>query len=114
MRLKELKRKDAETLTLLWIDGHQGPVSLRSLRDACPCAGCQGESVLLKTYTPPDRDTSGVGRYVLLSAVPVGSYALKMSWQDGHDLGIYTWAYLRSLCECAECMAKRPLMKGGE
>lgn len=88
---------------LTWDDGHEGPISLRALRDACPCAGCKGETVLFRTYVPPEADTSAPGRYVLKGAVPVGSYALKLIWGDGHEMGMYTWEHLRSLCECSEC-----------
>jgi hypothetical protein len=35
----------------------------------------------------------------------VGKYALKFSWNDNHDLGIYSWFYLREVCPCAECAA---------
>jgi DUF971 family protein len=30
---------------------------------------------------------------------PVGHYALRIRFSDGHDTGIYTWRYLRELGE---------------
>jgi len=30
---------------------------------------------------------------------PIGSYALRLSFSDGHDRGIYPWSYLRELAE---------------
>jgi DUF971 family protein len=42
-----------------------------------------------------------------LAAEAVGKYALKFSWSDRHDLGIYSWFYLREVCPCAECVAAR-------
>ena len=39
----------------------------------------------------------------LTNVVAVGSYALTIVWEDGHDYGIYNWHYLRALCPCAEC-----------
>jgi DUF971 family protein len=33
----------------------------------------------------------------------VGNYALSLKWFDGHDSGIYSFKYLRSLCRCAQC-----------
>lgn len=92
-----------ERLALLWDDGHQGLIPLRSLRDQCPCAGCQGETVLLKSYKPeptPDKP----GKYKVVGAQQVGSYALSVSWADGHQTGIYTWETLRALCECPSCL----------
>jgi len=40
-----------------------------------------------------------------LSAEGIGKYAIKFSWNDGHDLGIYSWKLLRELCPCEECKA---------
>jgi DUF971 family protein len=91
-----------EWLVIAWDDGHEGRISLHSLREQCPCAGCQGETVMLKTYKPeltPDKP----GKYKLVGAQQVGAYALSVSWADGHQTGIYTWETLRSLCECAAC-----------
>ena len=36
----------------------------------------------------------------------VGSYALTIVWEDGHDYGIYNWHYLRALCPCPDDRAK--------
>jgi DUF971 family protein len=33
------------------------------------------------------------------SVEPVGSYAIRIYWSDGHNTGIYTWELLRSLAE---------------
>lgn len=94
-------------MSISWDDGHESRISLKRLRDRCPCAGCQGETVLLKTYVPPPVDTMVPGRYNLVGAEIVGSYALKLSWGDGHNLGLYTWEHLRNLCECAVCQARK-------
>ena len=91
-----------DTLSVLWDDGHQEIVSLRTLRDRCPCASCQGETVLLRSYKPPPQP-SLPGKYTLKGAEQVGSYALQLTWGDGHATGIYSWDLLRSLCECDEC-----------
>ncbi len=108
MTLKRLEQPDPASLRLLWDDGHEETVSLRSLRDACPCAGCKGESVLFREYVPPPAETDTPGRYELRGATPVGNYAIKFTWGDGHDQGMYTWERLRGLCECPECQRNRP------
>jgi DUF971 family protein len=38
--------------------------------------------------------------------VPVGHYAYKITWNDGHDTGIFTLEHLRELCQCAECLQR--------
>lgn len=101
----QIKLIEAGNLAMKWDDGHDGIVSLKSLRDNCPCASCKGETVLLKSYKPvavPEMP----GKYNLKGAEQVGSYALQMFWGDRHSTGLFTWDYLRSLCECPQCRAK--------
>jgi hypothetical protein len=38
-----------------------------------------------------------------LSAEAIGKYAIRFAWNDDHDLGIYSWRYLREVCPCQEC-----------
>lgn len=104
MYAKSLKQIIPGEISLVWNDNHVGRITLRTLREACPCAGCKGETVLFHTYSPPEPDRSLPGRYALRSVTPVGNYALKLTWQDGHDMGLYPWSLLRALCECDECL----------
>jgi len=94
-----------------WNDGHSSHYSFQFLRDACPCAMCNeereksgrrpGESPKLAPGALPM--FKATARPV--SAEGVGKYAIKFSWNDGHDLGIYSWKLLRELCRCEECEA---------
>lgn len=94
----KIARLESDTLSIEWNDGFKGTIQFRTLRDNCPCAGCQGETVLLKTYTPvPQPELPG--KYDLKGLNQVGSYALQAVWGDGHSTGLYTWERLRSLCE---------------
>ena len=34
----------------------------------------------------------------------VGSYAIRVTWTDGHDSGIYTYDWLRAHCPCEACV----------
>lgn len=101
MRLTSLHQVSAEELELGWDDGLRMKIPVRLIRDHCPCAGCAGETVLFKSYAPPPADTSVPGRYRLTGVEPVGGYALKFTWGDGHDLGLYTWDRLRDLARIA-------------
>jgi DUF971 family protein len=38
----------------------------------------------------------------------VGGYALTLKWFDGHASGIYSYQFLRSLCQCDACRAQKP------
>ena len=61
------------------------------LRVHSPSAAVQGHG--------PGHEVLQVGKQdVTVSAIePIGHYAIKPVFSDGHDSGIYTWAYLREL-----------------
>ena len=86
-------------LTIQWREGHRSEYPLRYLRDRCPCATC--------TETRGGADPSPFPMFQpalrLVSVEPVCRYALKLQWSDGHNTGIYSWEYLRSICPCPEC-----------
>ena len=42
----------------------------------------------------------------MLGVEPVGNYAIRIQWSDGHSSGIYSYDHLRRICECAECRAR--------
>ena len=100
MKIVKLKQSSESVFEALWDDGHDGLLHVNSLRDNCPCASCKGETVLMKSYVPPPADKTVPGRYQVTGIEPTGGYALKFRWGDGHDLGLYTWELLRSLCVC--------------
>ena len=94
-----------------WHDGHISHYNFPYLRDACPCAMCEEERS--KTGRRPGAPVPvAPGTLPMfkpspkpLSAEGVGKYAIKFSWNDNHDLGLYSWKFLREICPCAECKA---------
>jgi DUF971 family protein len=92
-----------------WKDGHKSEYGIEYLRDKCPCAGCTGAH-----GTPPREPTAGKAAGAspfqmykpalkMLGVEPVGNYAIRIDWNDGHNAGIYTWEHFREICPCAEC-----------
>src|SRR5690242_1048896 len=81
-------------LALQWEDGSEGYVPLRTLRLACPCAICSGERDLLGRQYGGQPQPLTEKSFVLTKCRLVGGYALQPSWADGHDSGIYSFAYL--------------------
>ncbi len=82
---------------IAWPGGAVATVAAKALRDACPCAGCieegTGRKILDPASIPDDIRAEGIE--------PVGNYAIKISWSDGHSTGLYTWQLLRDLCGVA-------------
>lgn len=96
-----------------WRDSHHSSYSFSYLRDACPCALCEEERGK-SGRAPGDPPKLAPGALPMfkpsakpISAEGVGRYAIKFSWNDGHELGIYSWAFLREWCPCAECKTAR-------
>ncbi len=100
-----------DALTIEWSDGHKGAYPYRYLRDKCPCATCT-ESGPPRAAAPNLLPILGVKPLKPLRAELVGRYALQIHWNDGHSTGIYSFDFLRSLCPCAECAAKRDSLSG--
>jgi DUF971 family protein len=79
-----------EVLEISWDDGHVSKFALRFLRGWCPCAVCQG-------HFQTEHKFIAVPKATLNDVEPVGSYAIKPIWADGHTSGIYAYEYLRKI-----------------
>jgi DUF971 family protein len=77
-------RMSRAALQLRWSD-HSLRLTARELRHACRCADCLARGV------------GTLEDVQLVGAVPVGRYGLQLRFSDGHDRGIYPWAFLESL-----------------
>jgi DUF971 family protein len=100
-------------MEIVWKDGHRSVYTFPFLRDACPCALCEDERTKAGRK-PGEASKLAPGALPMfkplvkaLSAEAVGKYALKFSFNDKHDLGIFSWFYLREVCPCADCVAAR-------
>jgi DUF971 family protein len=108
-----VKKSEGTGVEIDWKDGHQSSWNFAWLRNACPCATCNEErqhtgrkpgepkpraQALLMMYEAPARP---------LEVTPVGRYALRFKWNDGHESGIYSWEYLRRVCQCDVCKGAR-------
>jgi len=93
--------RGARVTEIDWADGHKGVYPHDILRGYCPCAGCQGHGGEIKFV-----ETSGIAQEIE-GIEQVGAYALSLEWFDGHASGIYSFSYLRSLCQCGTCKAAR-------
>jgi len=117
----KVHKTNGSTMDIVWNDGHQATYSFTYLRDCCPCALCNDERE--KQHRRPDQpsSTEDSGPLVMFKPIlrptevaPVGNYAIRFSWNDGHQHGIYSWDYLRDFCPCPECTFKRHSTDGLE
>lgn len=86
-----------QRLNIEWADGHASVFPLDGLRQACPCAECEGDKVeripkpsFLHIFRQKNRWTN-------VQIEKAGSVGLRITWDDGHSGGIYRWDRLREL-----------------
>jgi DUF971 family protein len=83
--------KDRRTLSIVFDDGAAYELPAELLRVMSPSAEVQGHS-------EAERKTVGGKRNVTIIKVDgVGNYAVRIGFDDMHDSGIYSWAFLRDL-----------------
>lgn len=88
--------KDKRTLIVSFDDGASYDLPAEVLRVLSPSAEVQGHS-------PEQRITVPGKKNVRISRLePVGNYAVRIVFDDGHDTGLYVWEYLRDLGESQE------------
>ncbi len=99
---------DGRTLTVAWDDGLRRPLSAELLRVESPSAEVQGHGPDQKTLVPGKRNVR------IRDVQEVGSYAIRLVFDDGHDTGIYTWSALRRFAEEGEALFAAYLAALGE
>lgn len=82
-----------------WEDGFESYINLKILREKCPCANCEGEKDVFGNIYKGENKPLNENSFLLNGIQPVGYYALRPYWKDGHHSGIYSFEMLRSLCE---------------
>lgn len=91
----EISQESNTQLRITWADGRVCNYEAPALRRVCPCAQCVDEWTGERTLKP-----EAVSQEIEISDLTiVGRYALNFIWSDGHQTGIYSFEYLRKLCE---------------
>jgi len=95
---REIMQDGDAALRITWADGLVCRYDAPVLRRACPCAQCvnewTGQRVLKADAVSDD--------LIISDMAIVGRYALNFVWSDKHETGIYSFRYLRELCEQTE------------
>jgi DUF971 family protein len=88
--------KERRAITVTFDDGASFALPAELLRVLSPSAEVQGHSPAERVTVP------GKKAVRILRLEPVGNYAARIVFDDGHDTGLYTWSYLRELGENKE------------
>lgn len=83
--------KDRRLLTVTFPEHEPFQLPAEMLRVLSPSAEVQGHSAEQRVTVPGKRN-------VAISRIePVGNYAVRITFDDGHDTGIFTWDYFHRL-----------------
>ena len=82
---------DRDSLRIAFKDGYTYDLPAEYLRVLSPSAEVQGHSAEQRVTVPGKRNVK------IRELKPVGKYAAKITFDDGHDTGLYTWSYLMDL-----------------
>ncbi len=85
--------KAGRVLHVVFDDGAHFALPAEFLRVESPSAEVQGHGPGRKT------PVSGRAHVGIIEILPEGNYAVRLVFDDLHDTGIYSWAYLRELGE---------------
>lgn len=90
--------QQSKTLELRYASGEQYQLSCEFLRVHSPSAEVKGHG--------PGQEVLQFGKknVNIQTLQAVGNYAIQPFFDDGHDTGIYSWAYLYELCQNQEAM----------
>ena len=92
---REISQESNSLLRITWADGRVCDYQAARLRRVCPCAQCVNEWTGQRTLKP-----ESISEEVEINDLSiVGRYALNFRWSDNHETGIYSFQYLRDLCE---------------
>jgi DUF971 family protein len=89
----EIVEESDSEVSITWSDGARTKYNAVQLRRACPCAGCINEWTGEKQLDDAQISEDLAFRHISI----VGRYALNFHFTDGHDTGIFSFAYLRKL-----------------
>ena len=83
-------------LSITFTDGTAGRLSAELLRVISPSAEVQGHSPSERKLVPGKRDVT------IRAIEPVGNYAVRLVFSDGHNTGLYSWLYLHESAQRKE------------
>lgn len=84
-------RKAEKCLVVAFDDGRRFELPAEYLRVESPSAEVQGHSPDQKKLVPGRRHVG------IMELEPVGNYAIRITFDDLHDTGIFSWKYLHQL-----------------
>jgi DUF971 family protein len=84
------------TLALQWSNGEESFIDAPLLRTHSPSAENKGETDIFGQIHGGKEKTE-YPNIKILKVLPIGNYAIRILFSDGHSTGIFSWDYLRKV-----------------
>jgi DUF971 family protein len=97
--------QQSKVLEIVFDDGLHAQLPCEFLRVYSPSAEVRGHGPGQEVLQAGKRDVS------ITAVEPVGSYAVKLVFTDGHDTGLYSWEYLHELGRERDALWQRYLKR---
>jgi len=94
MNPKKIQVREKEFLDIIWDNGEYTSIKLSNLRNSCPCAICTAEK---KEWSNSYIPLYSKEQLTITKIKIVGTYAISIEWEDGHNTGLYDFEYLFQL-----------------
>ncbi len=97
---RHLSIEKTRGLTVEWADGSKSFYPVPYLRRMSPSAEARQLREELENNplaVLPSAESTHAGPLLAEDAEFVGNYAIRIRFSDGHDTGIYTWSYLKTI-----------------
>ena len=100
--------QQSHELEIAFPDGARYRLPFEFLRVYSPSAEVRGHGPGQEVLQTGKQDVK------VLGVEPIGSYAMQITFDDGHDSGLYTWEYLHHLGQHQDAMWQEYLHKMNE
>ncbi len=92
---KKISLSDSDALVVEWDSGNVSEINNYLLRKLCPCAICEVE----RDKNHHDYNLFRGDKTEITDISVVGKHAIKITWKDGHNTGMYEFQHLKDLAE---------------
>ena len=92
---KKISVAENDNVVIEWDDGKVSEINKYLLRKSCPCALCEVE----REKNHHDYNMFRGNKTELVNIEVVGQHAIKFTWKDGHNTGMYEFQQLIDLSE---------------
>lgn len=92
---KKISVSQNDSVVIVWDDDSISEINKYLLRKSCPCALCEVE----QEKNHHDYNLFRGEKTEIIDIQVIGQHAIKVTWKDGHNAGMYEFQYLKDLAE---------------